>query len=93
MAKSYDTDDVVRVFRSLDNEHHFPVVISEFEDNDGPYVIINFTEQDYLSRYNGDKAIFTEIAKYLVDLKEVIEGLGARVTFNIYEEDEDETLG
>ena len=93
MAKSYDTDDVMRAFRTLDNEHRFPVVITEFEDDEGPYVIINFTEQDYMSRYDGDKAVFQVIAKYLIDLKEAIEGTGARVTFNIYEEDKDETLG
>lgn len=93
MAKSYDTDNVMRVFRILDNEHRFPVVITEYEDNEGPYVIINFTEADYMTRYNGDTTVFQTIAQYLIDLREAIESTGARVTFNVYEEDDDETLG
>jgi hypothetical protein len=93
MVTNYNLNDVIEVFRGTPNPENFPVVITEYVDDEGPYIIINFTDQDYQSYYTGDTTVFHRIAQYLVNLKEEIESTGARVTFNIYDGETDAEVG
>lgn len=87
MASAYYTDEMMEFAKNLENKLDFPVVVSQFEDEKGPYLIINFTESDYQKHYdNDDHSDLATIAEYLVDLKMGFEKLGARVTFNVVEE-------
>lgn len=93
MAETYDLDSVRLAFRGLENAIGFPVIISEMEDEEGSFIVINFDEQDYMRYYNGDTTVFRTIAQYLIDLKQAIEAVGARVTFNVTHGEYDEEVG
>lgn len=93
MAQAYNLDDVRLAFRGLENTIGFPVIISEMDDEEGSFIVINFDEQDYMQYYNGDTTVFRTIAQYLIDLKQAIEAVGARVTFNVTHGEYDEEVG
>jgi hypothetical protein len=86
VATPYYTDEMKEFARGLENKLDFPTVITQLEDEFGPFLVINFTDHDYQKHYDGNTRELTVIAEYLVDLKLGLENLGARVTFNIVEE-------
>lgn len=87
MATPYYTDDMMAFAQGLENKLQFKSVITQMDDDEGPYLIINFEESEYQKHYkNEDQADLVILAEYLVDLKLGLEALGARVTFNVVEE-------
>jgi hypothetical protein len=87
MATPYYTDDMMEFARSLENSLDFPTVITQMDDENGPYLIINFVDDEYQKHYQKDDTTDLQtIAQYLVNLKYGLEALGARVTFNVVEE-------
>lgn len=81
MATSYYTDEMRAFVASLPNEYNFPVEISILTDDFGDFLVLSFNEWDYL-HYKAEKQ-FVEIGNYLVELRNGLKALGARVTFAV----------
>jgi hypothetical protein len=82
MAEHYYTDKMRELTASLDNIHNFPITIMQLEDSSGPFLSVSFSDTDY-TKYGQDKHALFEIASYLVDLRNGLIDLGARVTFAV----------
>lgn len=80
MDETYYTDKMRKFVNDLENIHDFPVEVRLNEDEDGTYVCLVFSAEDH-HRFGQDRLVIEEVAEYLVDLRNGLIDLGARVTF------------
>jgi hypothetical protein len=80
MAEHYYTEAMKDFTSKLDNVHNFPVTISQFDHEGEPCLVLSFEDADLLE-YGDDKHALFEVASYLIELRNGLISLGARVTF------------
>jgi len=81
MAEPYYTDSMRQFVADLPNTHDFQVEISQYQDNDGDFLVLTFTHDSF--EYWSQDDAFTDITQYLIDLRNGLIERGARATFNV----------
>lgn len=78
MDETYYTDEMRDFVAGLPNKHNLAIDVLLMSDGE-PYISLVFNKSDYFSQRNEE--IFTEMARYLIELRDGLIALGARVTF------------